>query len=111
MDSSDNDCREVTSNLSSVFVHCESSARGQNKSSPAANKNQQDNCNMPSSNLPKMRPFAASTGQVNGTTLSSVPTSPQTHKVIESIRFVAAHLKNDEDYAEVLILYENCPII
>ena len=27
--------------------------------------------------------------------------TPETHKAIEAVRFIAAHLKNEDDYAEV----------
>ena len=27
--------------------------------------------------------------------------TPETHKAVEAVRFIAAHLKNEDDYAEV----------
>lgn len=29
--------------------------------------------------------------------------SPETHKAVEAVRFIAAHLKNEDDYAEVIL--------
>jgi len=33
---------------------------------------------------------------------STFQMTPETHKAIEAVRFIAAHLKNEDDYAEIL---------
>ena len=41
--------------------------------------------------------------QHNASAESTFHMTPETHKAVEAVRFIAAHLKNEDDYAEVCI--------
>ncbi|ELT96523.1 hypothetical protein CAPTEDRAFT_143095, partial [Capitella teleta] len=41
-------------------------------------------------------------GRLGGGDMGTFHMTPETHKAIEAVRFIAAHLKNEDDYAEIL---------
>lgn len=61
----------------------------------------------PNCKMNQKTPADHNRGEPEGSPESTFHMTPETHKAVEAVRFIAAHLKNEDDYAEVSVLFNN----